>query len=97
MYILEGAIENEGFIYEPKQLLVAKNSSLCEFVIQENTTICIFGGEPFPEERLINWNFVSSFREKIEEAKYNWLEQNFPEVAGETDFVPLPEQGKNVT
>ena len=53
IYILEGAIENDGNIFEPKQLLVANDSSLCEFTMQANTTIYIFGGEAFPEERFI--------------------------------------------
>lgn len=96
LYILEGAIESEGYTYGPKQILVANDTKLCEFVMQENTTVYIFGGEPFPEERIIYWNFVASTRERIEEAKTMWLEQSFAKVPGETDFVPLPEQGHNV-
>ncbi|MFA6275667.1 MAG: pirin family protein [Pedobacter sp.] len=92
IYILEGVIESDGNTFEPKQLLVAKESSLCEFVMQENTTIYIFGGDPFPEERFIYWNFVASSKELIEEAKTKWLNQEYPPVPGETDFVPLPER-----
>lgn len=92
LYILEGSIENEGIAYEPKRILVAKESALCEFIMTPGTTVYIFGGEPFPEERLIYWNFVASSRELIEAAKNNWLEQRFPPVPGETDFVPLPEK-----
>src|SRR5690606_23143416 len=83
LYILEGAIESEGNVYEPKQLLVAKDSSLCEFTIQENSTIYIFGGEPFPEERFIDWNFVSSSKERIEEAKQKWMAQSFAKIKGD--------------
>lgn len=91
LYILEGGIESEGNIYEPKQLLVAKDSTLCEFTIQENSTIYIFGGEPFPEKRLIDWNFVSSDKELIAEAKQKWEDQSFPKVKGdETEFIPYP-------
>ncbi|MBB6272345.1 hypothetical protein HDF26_002802 [Pedobacter cryoconitis] len=93
LYILEGAIESEGNVYGPKQILIAKDSQLCEFEMQENTTVYIFGGEPFPEERFIYWNFVASSREIIEQAKNKWLEQAFPRVPGETEFVPLPPQG----
>ncbi|MGY0041225.1 pirin family protein [Pedobacter sp. NJ-S-72] len=82
LYILEGAIESEGNVYEPKQILIAKDSQLCEFEMHENTTVYIFGGEPFPEERFIYWNFVASSRERIEEAKTKWLEQSFPPVPG---------------
>ncbi len=91
LYILEGAIESEGNIYDPKQLLVAKDSKLCEFTIHENSTIYIFGGEPFPEERFIDWNFVSSSKERIEEAKQKWKAQAFPKIEGdEIEFIPYP-------
>lgn len=90
MYILEGGIENEGIIFEPKRILVAKESSLCEFDMAENTTIYIFGGEPFPEERLIYWNFVATSKELIENAKKKWSEQSFPLIEGERGFIPLP-------
>ncbi|MES2650426.1 MAG: pirin family protein [Bacteroidota bacterium] len=92
IYILEGGIESDGNVFGPKQLLVAKESSLCEFTIQENTTIYIFGGEPFPEERFIYWNFVATSKELIEAAKEKWLAQGFDPVPGETEFVPLPAQ-----
>jgi len=91
LYILEGGIESEGNFYGPKQLLVATESSLCEFTIQANSTIYIFGGEPFPEERLIDWNFVSSSRILIDEAKEKWIAQTFPKIEGdENEFVPYP-------
>ena len=89
LYILNGAIESEGNIYEPKQLLVAKDSTLCEFTIQENSTIYIFGGEPFPEERFIDWNFVASDKELIEKAKQKWKDQAFDKIKGDdTEYIP---------
>lgn len=95
LYILEGSIESDGNIFEPKQLLVAKDSSLCEFIMNENTTVYIFGGEPFPEPRHIYWNFVATSTELIEDAKQRWLDQTFPKVPGESGFVPLPPQNSN--
>ncbi|HTO15641.1 MAG TPA: pirin family protein [Edaphocola sp.] len=91
LYILNGGIESEGNVFEPKQLLVAKDSKLCEFTIQENSTIYIFGGEAFPEERHIDWNFVSSSKELIKEAKQKWKDQTFPKIKGdETEYIPYP-------
>lgn len=91
LYILNGAIESEGNIYEPKQLLLAKDSTLCEFTIQENSTIYIFGGEPFPEERFIDWNFVASDKELIEKAKQKWKDQAFDKIKGDdTEYIPYP-------
>ena len=92
LYILDGAIESEGNIFEPKHILIANNAKLCEFEMHENTTVYIFGGEPFPEERFMYWNFVATDKALIEEAKTKWLNQNYKPVTGETDFVPLPVQ-----
>lgn len=91
LYILEGNIESEGNIYLPKQLLVAKESSLCEFIIEANSTIYIFGGEPFAEERFIDWNFVASNIDLIKNAKQKWMAQAFDKIKGDdTEFVPYP-------
>ncbi|RZK41437.1 MAG: pirin family protein [Pedobacter sp.] len=94
LYILNGEIESDGHTFGPKQLLVAKDSSLCEFTMKENTSVYIFGGEAFPEERFMYWNFVASDKALIEAAKQKWLAQEFAPVPGETDFVPLPEERK---
>lgn len=91
LYILEGNVKAEGNVFEPNQLLVAKESSLCSFILGRNSTVYLLGGEPFPEERFIFWNFVSSDKELIEKAKTDWKEQNFSAIPGETEFVPLPE------
>lgn len=90
LYILEGGISSENETFQPKQLLIAKDSRLCRFDMLEHTTVYIFGGEPFPEERFIYWNFVSSDKERIEKARQDWAAQNFPKVPNETEFVPLP-------
>jgi len=90
LYILEGTIRSEGNIYEAKHILIANDSKLCEFEIGENSTVYIFGGEPFPEERYIDWNFVSSSKERLQQAKEAWINQQFPKIQGETDFVPYP-------
>jgi redox-sensitive bicupin YhaK (pirin superfamily) len=95
LYILEGVVQSEGETFGPKQILIAKDSKLCEFEIAENTTVYIFGGEQLPEERFIYWNFVSSSKERIEKAKTDWQNQDFPQVPGESEFVPLPQSSLN--
>jgi redox-sensitive bicupin YhaK (pirin superfamily) len=90
LYILEGSITSDETVFEPKQILIAQDSKLCEFEMGENTTVYIFGGEPFPEERIIFWNFVATSKALIEDAKERWEKQIFLKVPGETDFVPLP-------
>lgn len=91
LYILEGSIESDGNIYLPKQLLVAKESCLCEFIIEANSTIYIFGGDPFAEERFIDWNFVASDIELIKNAKQKWIGQSFEKIKGdEKEYVTYP-------
>lgn len=90
MYILDGSVESDGEIYQPKALLVAKDSKLCSFTIKANTTLYLFGGDAFPEYRHIFWNFVATEQQDIEDAKQKWTEQKFDKVPGETTFIPLP-------
>ncbi len=98
LYILEGGINADGFHYDPRQILIAKDSTLCSFEIEANSTVYIFGGEALPEEHYIYWNFVSSDKAIIERAKKDWEAQNlavFPKVPGdEEEYVPLPQPHK---
>ncbi len=98
LYILEGSINADGHNYGPKQILVAKDSTLCSFEMKPETTLYILGGIAFEEERYIHWNFVNSDKAVIEKAKKDWVNQNleaFPNVIGdEDDYVPLPKPRK---
>ncbi|MDB6000143.1 MAG: hypothetical protein JWP52_1842 [Rhizobacter sp.] len=53
--------------------------------------VMVFGGEPMDGPRFLWWNFVSSSKERIEQAKEDWRERRFAEVQGETEFIPLPD------
>jgi redox-sensitive bicupin YhaK (pirin superfamily) len=55
-----------------------------------DTRAMLLGGERFPTPRHIWWNFVASSYERIENAKERWERRQFPEVPGETEFIPLP-------
>ncbi len=92
LYILEGEIDSNGNVYGDKQILITKDAHLCSFTMKANTTVYIFGGEPFPEERFIYWNFVATSRETIDEAKQRWINHEFPKVPNDDGYVPLPGQ-----
>ena len=51
----------------------------------------LLGGEPMEGPRHIWWNFVSSRKDRIEQAKADWLNGRFQTVPGETEFIPLPQ------
>ena len=94
LYILEGYVEAEGNTYEPKNILITDNSKLCHFNIGPNTKVFIFGGEPFPEERFLMWNFSSTSKERLEQAKADWIAQNhdaFPLIPEDDKvYIPFP-------
>ncbi len=90
LYIVDGFIRSDGLTYGPKHILVAKDSSLCEFQMEANTTLYIFGTEALTEERFIEWNFVHTYKSLIEKAKENGIQGKFPIVPNEIVKVPLP-------
>ncbi|MFL9829443.1 pirin family protein [Flavobacterium sp. ST-87] len=94
MYVLNGSVKIDSTDYGSKQLLIAQNASLCAFETNGETTLYLFGGEPFEEERFMYWNFVNSDKTILEKAKENWENQNpeaFPKIPNDDkEFVPLP-------
>ena len=88
--IVEGGITACDEIVEKGNILVSKVEDTCEIVLKPNTHILLFGGEPLPETRHIYWNFVSSSKEKIEQAKKAWKDKSFPMMKDDQTYVPLP-------
>lgn len=71
-------------------MLISQTDSECCIDLSESTRVLLFGGEPFPEERHMYWNFVSSRPERIEQAKENWAAKKFLKVLGDDTYIPLP-------
>lgn len=71
-------------------MLVSKEEDICEIRMGENTHVLLFGGEPFPEERHIFWNFVASEKETIEQAKADWRSKSFQLLEDDESYIPLP-------
>ncbi len=89
--VVSGAIHACETILEQGNMLVSKTEDNCDIIMEPNTHLLLFGGQPFPEERYIYWNFVSTSKEKIENAKTMWRNREFVKVPGDDTYVPLPE------
>jgi redox-sensitive bicupin YhaK (pirin superfamily) len=79
-------------------LLVLKPGE--EMVLRSETggRVILLGGEAFATRRYVHWNFVSSSRDRIEQAKDDWRARRFPLVPGdEKEWIPLPDQPKTVS
>jgi len=60
--------------------------------------VMLMGGEAFTDRRYVWWNFVSSSRERINQAKEDWQQGRFPKVPGdEVEFIPLPRKPLTVS
>ncbi len=60
--------------------------------------VMLLGGEAFATPRHVWWNFVSSSRDRITQAKHDWKAGNFALVPGDSeDFIPIPEVPKTVS
>jgi redox-sensitive bicupin YhaK (pirin superfamily) len=89
-YIVSGRVESGGQIYEPGRLLVFKAGEDALVKAETQATIMAFGGAPLGE-RFIEWNFVSSSKERIEQAKADWRagRMKLPDLDHD-EFIPLP-------
>ncbi|MFD0862640.1 pirin family protein [Sungkyunkwania multivorans] len=88
--IVSGSIDACDETITEGNMLVSKAEDICNITIQPNTHLLLFGGEAFPEERHIFWNFVATSKEQIETAKRKWEAWDWPKVAGDATYVALP-------
>jgi len=72
------------------QMLISKTEDQCQIHLKKGTRLLLFGGQAFPEERFLYWNFVSSSKERLEQAKEDWRNKKFPKVEGDDTYIPLP-------
>lgn len=91
IYIAKGSVEISGRTYSSGQMLVFNKGVDPAIQANEPSTLMLLGGEPLGE-RFIWWNFVSSRRERIEQAKADWKEGRIElPPTDNREFVPLPE------
>jgi redox-sensitive bicupin YhaK (pirin superfamily) len=89
-YVATGVVETSGHRYSAGQMLVFSKGSQADVRAAGPATLMILGGEPVGA-RFIEWNFVSSSQERIEQAKADWRagRMQLPE-ADSQEFIPLP-------
>jgi redox-sensitive bicupin YhaK (pirin superfamily) len=83
-------VEIDGHSYEAGKMLVFKPGQPVLFTAVAPSIVMLLGGEPVGP-RIIDWNFVSSSKERIEQAKADWRagRMKLP-VGDDKEFIPLP-------
>ncbi len=92
VYVVEGSVAINREFVDAGVLAVLKSGASGTVTAEAAARIMFAGGDALEGERFIWWNFVSSSRENIEQARQDWREQRFDAVPGETDYIPLPER-----
>lgn len=97
LYVVSGEVfvegERDGFT--TGQLLVAKPGAQLTIRCSDTAParVILLGGSALEGPRHIWWNFVSSSRDRIEQAKEDWRAGRFAPVAGDSGYIPLPSSG----
>ncbi len=91
IYVSSGEIELGGERFAEGQLLVLRSGREARIAASGAARLMLLGGDPMDGPRHIWWNFVSSSKDRIEQAKADWKQGNFAPVPQETEFIPLPE------
>ena len=79
-------------------LLLLRPGAAMTLSSERDGKVMLLGGEAFATKRYVYWNFVSSSRDRIEQAKEDWIARRFPLVPGDAEeFIPFPDKPKTVS
>ena len=91
IYLVDGEVEIAGDKFAAPQLLIFRPGDRITVKALCKTRMMFLGGSALEGPRHIWWNFVSSSKERIEQAKADWKAGRFEHVPGEHEFIPLPD------
>lgn len=91
LYLVDGDLRIGNTSVVQRSMCVFGNNKNIVVEALAPSHLVLLGGDPFPEQRYIDWNFVATSEERIEAAKADWREGRFAKVPGdEQEFIPLP-------
>ncbi len=91
IYVVSGEIDIAGDTFGAGRLLIFRPGDRISILALSHARLMLVGGDPMDGPRHIWWNFVSSSKDRIEQAKDAWKRGAFDAVPGDSEFIPLPE------
>ena len=92
LYLIEGRLRAGNAVIEPQTMPVFADDDSIVIEAEIPSHVMLLGGDPFPEQRFIWWNFVSASEDRIVQAKEDWKAGRFGVIPGDDkEFIPLPE------
>jgi redox-sensitive bicupin YhaK (pirin superfamily) len=96
--LVGGEAELDGQALDPFTLYVLRPGHEARLSSASGGRFMLMGGQAFAARRYVFWNFVSSSRDRINQAKEDWKTRRFPLIPGDDqEFIPLPEVPKTVS
>lgn len=90
-YVAKGIVHTKNTEIPEHSMAVFSPQKDITLIAKKETQLAIIGGAPVGE-RFMEWNFVASSKKRIEKAKQDWKEGNFPTIPDDNkEFIPLPE------
>ncbi len=90
LYVIEGSLNAGGTLLSQYTMAVFTAETDIKVTAEEDCLLSLIGGKPLGK-RYMEWNFISSRKARVEQAKVDWENGNFPLVCGDEDeFIPLP-------
>jgi redox-sensitive bicupin YhaK (pirin superfamily) len=90
IYVVTGRVDIAGQGFTAGQLLVFRAGDAIDLRAEGPARVMLLGGEPMDGPRHLWWNFVSSSKDRIEQAKSDWKSGRFAPVPDDAEFIPLP-------
>ncbi|MFJ9989800.1 pirin family protein [Pseudomonas putida] len=90
VYLLDGELVLNGDEVEACNLVVLPEGGEVELYAESECQLMLIGGAPLDGPRRMNWNFVASDPQLIEQARGRWAAGDWPVVPGETARIELP-------
>ncbi|HEX8302847.1 pirin family protein [Sphingomonas sp.] len=98
IYVATGEATLDGMMLDPMTLYVLRPGIAATLRSERGARVCLCGGEAFATPRHVWWNFVSSSRDRIDQARADWKADLFPQVPGDDkEWIPIPEVPKTVS
>ena len=89
--VIDGDVHVGDESLQPGQLYVFSPGATVELQAQADSHVVMLGGAPLDAPRYMWWNYVASSPALIEQAQEGWAQKRFAMIAGDPEFIPLPE------
>jgi redox-sensitive bicupin YhaK (pirin superfamily) len=92
LYPIRGEVEIDGRELPLHTMALLDTATAQRVKANSAAQFVVIGGEPLDGHRFMMWNFVSSSKERLQQAAEDWDAQRFAHVPGETEWIPLPKK-----